>query len=130
MGTIKEQILRVQLQHNESFGSSLPFHANEGLKRSARTQRKCFPVLVALMGLVTFCMWFLSWIYNHIPSDNERYRVGDRNPAYLIEAEHGAVAAENKRCSDIGVRILQDGGNAVDAAIGATFCTGIVNMFS
>ncbi|KAG0704532.1 gamma-glutamyltranspeptidase [Suillus ampliporus] len=53
-----------------------------------------------------------------------------RNPAYLIEAEHGAVATENKRCSDIGVDVLKEGGNAVDAAISAVFCVGVVNMFS
>ncbi|KIK98246.1 hypothetical protein PAXRUDRAFT_31286 [Paxillus rubicundulus Ve08.2h10] len=53
-----------------------------------------------------------------------------RNPAYLITADHGAVASENKRCSDIGVSVLKDGGNAVDAAIGAAFCIGVVNMFS
>lgn len=53
-----------------------------------------------------------------------------RNPAYLIEAEHGAVATENKRCSDIGVDVLKEGGNAVDAAISAAFCVGVVNMFS
>ncbi|KAI6026195.1 nucleophile aminohydrolase [Pisolithus microcarpus] len=53
-----------------------------------------------------------------------------RNPAYLIIAEHGAVASENKRCSDVGVELMKDGGNAVDAAIGAAFCIGVVNMFS
>lgn len=53
-----------------------------------------------------------------------------RNPAYLITADHGAVAAENKRCSDIGVDVLKDGGNAVDAAISASLCIGVVNMFS
>lgn len=53
-----------------------------------------------------------------------------RNQAFLIVAEHGAVASENKRCSDIGVEVMKDGGNAVDAAISAAFCTGVVNMFS
>ena len=53
-----------------------------------------------------------------------------RNPAYLIKAKSGAVASENILCSEIGVDVMKDGGNAVDAAIATTFCTGVVNMFS
>ncbi|KAF8798738.1 gamma-glutamyltranspeptidase [Phlegmacium glaucopus] len=53
-----------------------------------------------------------------------------RNPAYLIQAHNGAVASENRRCSDIGIDVLKDGGNAVDAAIATTLCIGVVNMFS
>ncbi|KAF8909841.1 gamma-glutamyltranspeptidase [Mucidula mucida] len=30
-----------------------------------------------------------------------------RNPAYLIEAQHGAVASENERCSNIGILFLR-----------------------
>jgi Gamma-glutamyltranspeptidase len=52
-----------------------------------------------------------------------------RNPAYLIHAKHGAVATENILCSNIGVDVLKDGGNAVDASIAATLCIGVVNMF-
>ena len=55
---------------------------------------------------------------------------GHSNPGYLIEASHGAVASENVVCSNVGVDILKDGGNAVDAIIGAVFCIGVVNMFS
>lgn len=53
-----------------------------------------------------------------------------RNPAYLIEAQHGVVATENKRCSEMGVDMLRKGGSAVDAAIAATLCIGVVNSFS
>lgn len=53
-----------------------------------------------------------------------------RNPAYPIEVEHGAVASESELCSKIGVEILKEGGNAVDATVATTFCIGVVNMFS
>ncbi|KAH9847137.1 gamma-glutamyltranspeptidase [Lenzites betulinus] len=53
-----------------------------------------------------------------------------RNPAYLIRATNGAVASENELCSEIGVNVLKDGGNAVDAAVSTTLCIGVVNMFS
>ncbi|THV05072.1 gamma-glutamyltranspeptidase [Dendrothele bispora CBS 962.96] len=56
--------------------------------------------------------------------------VPKRNPAYLIKAVHGAVATENHRCSDIGVEVMKEGGNAIDAAIASTLCIGVVNMFS
>ncbi|KAG9103041.1 hypothetical protein FRC06_000368 [Ceratobasidium sp. 370] len=55
---------------------------------------------------------------------------GPRNPAYLINAEHGAVASEAEVCSQIGVDVLKDGGNAVDAAIASNLCVGTVNPFS
>lgn len=83
------------------------------------------------LTLITFVILSLSiyrtstFLLNKRPSSN-----GTRNPAYLIHAHSGAVASENKRCSDIGVQVLKEGGNAVDAAIAATFCTGVVNMFS
>lgn len=53
-----------------------------------------------------------------------------RNPAYLIEAKHGAVSSEHVRCSNMGIDVLKEGGNAIDAAIATTLCVGVVNMFS
>lgn len=83
---------------------------------------------IIISSWIIFCSFPLPLCIQYILPGNS---LGDsRNPAYLIRAKHGAVASENKRCSDIGVNILKDGGNAVDAAIGATFCTGVVNMFS
>jgi gamma-glutamyltranspeptidase/glutathione hydrolase/leukotriene-C4 hydrolase len=65
-------------------------------------------------------------------SDSEMFRryVQDPGPGHLVIAHDGAVAADNKRCSVIGVDMLKAGGNAVDAAIAAVFCLGVVNMFS
>jgi gamma-glutamyltranspeptidase/glutathione hydrolase/leukotriene-C4 hydrolase len=76
-----------------------------------------------VFALVAYCT-------NAIPGSQSSELAVERNPSFLIRARHGAVASENKRCSDIGVDVLKEGGNAVDAAIAATFCIGVVNMFS
>ncbi|KAF9461274.1 gamma-glutamyltranspeptidase [Collybia nuda] len=91
-----------------------------------------------LLGLSTT---FLTYLYLTSISNFTLYNLTEEsvdlsgwvkphNPAFLIKAKHGAVAAENKRCSDTGINIMKEGGNAVDAAVGAAFCTGVVNMFS
>ncbi|WVF70079.1 gamma-glutamyltransferase [Kwoniella sp. CBS 6097] len=54
-----------------------------------------------------------------------------RNDAYLIKATSGAVASEDKTCSDLGLSILRDkNGSAIDAAITTTLCIGLLNAFS
>lgn len=40
------------------------------------------------------------------------------------------VATDTPKCSEIGQNILNDGGSAVDAAIAAMFCLGVVSMHS
>lgn len=41
----------------------------------------------------------------------------------------GAVASESSICSRIGTRLIEDGGNAVDALAGTVFCIGTVAMY-
>ena len=41
-----------------------------------------------------------------------------------------AVATDNEKCSEIGNKILKSKGSAVDAAIAAMFCLGVVHMQS
>ncbi|CAE6470101.1 unnamed protein product [Rhizoctonia solani] len=43
--------------------------------------------------------------------------------------KHGAVATEVKQCSDLGVGLLKQGGNAADAMIGAQLCVGTVAAY-
>ncbi|CAD6199901.1 unnamed protein product [Caenorhabditis auriculariae] len=38
-----------------------------------------------------------------------------------------AITTDNAACSDIGGKVLKKGGNAIDAAIAAMFCIGVVN---
>ncbi|XP_072164276.1 glutathione hydrolase 1 proenzyme-like [Diadema setosum] len=44
--------------------------------------------------------------------------------------EHGAVAADSEICSAVGRDILKEGGSAVDAAIAAMLCIGVVHPSS
>lgn len=47
-----------------------------------------------------------------------------------VTGMHGAVATEHGTCSQIGVDLLKEGGNALDAAIAGALCIGVVNSFS
>lgn len=39
-----------------------------------------------------------------------------------------AVASENSICSDVGIQLCKDGGNAMDMYIGTALCVGVTNM--
>lgn len=41
----------------------------------------------------------------------------------------GAVASESTVCSKIGIEMLEQGGNAVDALVGTVFCVGVIGMY-
>jgi len=54
---------------------------------------------------------------------------GSAPPTPLLAA-NGAVAADNPVCSQVGVEILKEGGNAIDAAISTGLCQGVLNPFA
>ncbi|KAH7906765.1 gamma-glutamyltranspeptidase [Hygrophoropsis aurantiaca] len=93
-----------------------------------RFKHRILPLLAALtiFGLLTF---FLHPNNNPPIPENTSDTAIDSDYTFVI-AQNGAVAAQNVRCSRIGVQIMREGGNAVDAAIAAAFCIGVVNMFS
>lgn len=44
-------------------------------------------------------------------------------------AKLGAVASESAVCSNIGIELLEQGGNAIDALVGSVFCVGVIGMY-
>ncbi|XP_013591011.1 PREDICTED: gamma-glutamyltranspeptidase 1-like [Brassica oleracea var. oleracea] len=49
---------------------------------------------------------------------------------HSIVKYHGAVATDDGRCSRIGMKVLRQGGNAIDASVAAAFCLGVVSPAS
>ncbi|KAI8336767.1 gamma-glutamyltransferase [Chlamydoabsidia padenii] len=45
----------------------------------------------------------------------------------MVIGTHGGVAVEAEQCSNVGVQILKQGGNAVDSAIASALCIGVIN---
>lgn len=78
--------------------------------------------IVAMFGCLQAALsltLFQQVLAGPVPRHKEHYAPDGR----------GAVASESSICSAIGINLLRDGGNAADALVGTTFCTGVVAMY-
>lgn len=57
---------------------------------------------------------------------NSRYNGRLQQNADIVESEQAVVAADDGRCSVIGISMLEIGGHAVDAAVATALCLGVV----
>ncbi|CAI0476054.1 unnamed protein product [Linum tenue] len=87
--------------------------------------RHC-PLLVPLLLLVLLPLTSPSDLPADRPPPAAIGRFGNR----VVAARRGVVATDDGRCSWIGRNVLRRGGNAVDAAVAAAFCLGVVSSAS
>ncbi|MBA0559725.1 hypothetical protein Golob_016674, partial [Gossypium lobatum] len=80
-------------------------------------------VLRLLCTSIAFLFVLLSPAASNISSSTKRRREE-------VVAHRGAVATDDGRCSKIGVDVLRIGGHAVDAAVAASLCLGVVSPAS
>ncbi|KAN0062204.1 hypothetical protein ACQY0O_005385 [Thecaphora frezii] len=127
-------------KHHETTPLLQPTSPRSRSRRHHRTSAKHRNTVLILVSVFAAAI-VLSLVLKHItnefsdappsaplpPGTDKRGRL---NPAVLAKGSRGAVAAENVVCSTIGLDALKSGGSAVDAAVAATLCTGVLNMFS
>ena len=91
-----------------------------------RNQIICIIVIVVLIfaGLAGFLGWYFT------REDEEKPEKPDKPPSFGGPYQRQAVATDTKECSRIGNDTLARNGSAVDAAIAAMFCLGVINMHS
>jgi len=80
---------------------------------------------VMLLWHAIACLLFVSSLAS---ASAKNGRTKTRNE--VIIAHHGAVATDDRRCSKIGMDVIQEGGHAVDAAVAAALCLGVVSSAS
>ncbi|KAF8948970.1 hypothetical protein BGZ47_000645 [Haplosporangium gracile] len=110
---------------NSSSGKRLSTASNSSSRSlSEHARKKIIITLTSISGALLVILAFTLVGKVGAPS------VIEQNRPVLIKAKHGAVAAEEIHCSEIGVEVLKEGGNAVDAAIASCLCIGTINSFS
>ena len=97
---------------------------------SGRKQLICIVIVIAvfiLAGLAGFLGWYFTRDKEDKPDKPDK---PDGPPSLGGPYPRQAVATDTEECSRIGNHTLARNGSAVDAAIAAMFCLGVINMHS
>ncbi|XP_073265118.1 glutathione hydrolase 1 isoform X2 [Populus alba] len=86
--------------------------------------------LSSLPSLWAILLFFLFLLCPATSSLHSRQSGSTKFRHQAVVARHGAVATDDGRCSRIGIDVLREGGHAVDAAVAASLCLGVVSPAS
>ncbi|WVZ15271.1 hypothetical protein V8G54_012837 [Vigna mungo] len=85
---------------------------------------------------IIFCAFVAATIVGVVVKDSTSYGILSGAEKYnegmttsdedIVESDVGVVATDDARCSAIGVSFIKQGGHAVDAAVAAALCIGVV----
>ncbi|GER51393.1 gamma-glutamyltranspeptidase [Striga asiatica] len=93
---------------------------------NSKTEKRKKKLLVSFLFLL---LLVLAW-----PGESNivnRRRFSIRNDDIdVVESNEAVVAADDKRCSEIGISMVEKGGHAVDAAVATALCLGVVSPTS
>ncbi|EOX92239.1 Gamma-glutamyl transpeptidase 1 isoform 2 [Theobroma cacao] len=85
---------------------------------------------MSFVPLLWTTILFLFFIVSPATSSLDGVSASTKQRREEIVARHGAVATDDGRCSKIGMDVLRIGGHAVDAAVAAALCLGVVSPAS
>ncbi|KAI3953571.1 hypothetical protein MKW92_012068 [Papaver armeniacum] len=111
-------------------------HHQQHQSRERRRSNWCRIVCVSIAILTTIILVGVGansiiWGLGDESFNGIKYeKTKEANQGSTVESEHGVVAADDGRCSEVGAAALRDGGHAVDAAVATALCLGVVHPMS
>ncbi|KAL3623681.1 hypothetical protein CASFOL_032497 [Castilleja foliolosa] len=98
-------------------------------KRGSIWAKALLLILVLILAISCISLGGKLITREEIDTHKSRGLSGDRT-GDIIESNQAVVAADDGRCSEIGVSMLEKGGHAVDAAVATAVCLGVVSPSS